>query len=523
LKAFEGYTNIIHSVAFNSDGKTLVSCSDDQKIRLWDVEQGECLQQIDDQNSQIRSVIFSPNGEILASCGLDSKIKLWYRDPNDNFSVDKLREISQKHTSWASSIAFSPDGKMLASGGADFYLHLWEIDIHDPDNNYYPKLSDIKPAREDLGNSRNHWIRSVSFSPDGNRIAIASADKTITLWIWNDQEHKYKFETNLNGHSDQVISIAFSPNSQILASGSADKTVRIWDIATVKCLYELDKHQGRVLSVAVSSNGIVASGSDDKTVRLWNISTGEQIMDPLNHEDWVRSVAFSTQSILASGGEDGTIKLWNPDTGRLLKTLRIPKPYEGLNITGVSGLTDAQKEALKALGAIEDNSKPNITPETQSQKKDFFISYNNADKNWAEWIAWTLEEAGYSVVIQAWDFRPGGNFILDMQRATEDTERTIAVLSEEYLKATYTQPEWAAAFRLDPQSIKRIMIPIRVQECKPTGLLGPIVYIDLVGLSQAFARNAILEALKERAKPIQAPAFPGSRDRVTSSKVQFPG
>ena len=49
--------------------------------------------------------------------------------------------------------------------------------------------------------------------------------------------------------------------------------------------------------------------------------------------------------------------------------------------------------------------------------KDFFISYNKADRAWAEWIAWTLEEAGYSTTIQAWDFQAGGNFVLEMQKA----------------------------------------------------------------------------------------------------------
>jgi hypothetical protein len=44
--------------------------------------------------------------------------------------------------------------------------------------------------------------------------------------------------------------------------------------------------------------------------------------------------------------------------------------------------------------------------------KDFFISYSGHDKQWAEWIAWTLEEAGYTVVLQEWDFRPGGIFPL---------------------------------------------------------------------------------------------------------------
>jgi len=102
--------------------------------------------------------------------------------------------------------------------------------------------------------------------------------------------------------------------------------------------------------------------------------------------------------------------------------------------------------------------------------KDFFISYNKADKAWAEWIAWTLEEAGYSVVIQAWDFRPGENFALKMQEASKGTRQTIAVLSEEYLAALFTQSEWAAAFARDPKGEQRTLIPVRVNDCEPEGI-----------------------------------------------------
>ena len=62
--------------------------------------------------------------------------------------------------------------------------------------------------------------------------------------------------------------------------------------------------------------------------------------------------------------------------------------------------------------------------------KNFLISYNGKDKQWAEWIAWVLEETGYTTVIQAWDFRAGGDFVLEMQKAATDTEFTIAVLSD---------------------------------------------------------------------------------------------
>jgi hypothetical protein len=158
--------------------------------------------------------------------------------------------------------------------------------------------------------------------------------------------------------------------------------------------------------------------------------------------------------------------------------------------------------------------------------KDFFVSYNSADRTWAEWIAWVLEEQGYTVVIQAWDFRPGGNFILDMQRATAESERTILVLSDAYLQAQYTQPEWAAAFRQDPTATSRRLLPIRVAECQPTGMLGPLVYVDLVGKSETEAEQLVLAALQERAKPTTRPSFPGSppaAERVTPQKAVFPG
>ena len=159
--------------------------------------------------------------------------------------------------------------------------------------------------------------------------------------------------------------------------------------------------------------------------------------------------------------------------------------------------------------------------------RDFFISYNRHDKQWAEWIAWTLEEAGYTVILQAWDFRPGGNFVLDMQGAMTGTKQTIAVLSENYLKAAYTQPEWADAFARDPEGKARTLIPVRVGECQPQGLLGITVYVNLVNLSKEEAETELLAALQERAKPDKKPAFPGrvmaAEEREIPNSVPFPG
>ena len=157
-------------------------------------------------------------------------------------------------------------------------------------------------------------------------------------------------------------------------------------------------------------------------------------------------------------------------------------------------------------------------------KKDFFVSYNRHDKTWAEWIAWTLEAADYTVVIQAWDFRPGGNFVLDMQRAASQAERTVAVLSKTYLESQFTQPEWAAAFAQDPTGEKHLLIPIRVEDCALTGMLATIVYVDVVGVEETAAQDLVLQAVQTgRTKPQQKPRFPGQSAPTTArSKPVYP-
>jgi tetratricopeptide (TPR) repeat protein len=156
-------------------------------------------------------------------------------------------------------------------------------------------------------------------------------------------------------------------------------------------------------------------------------------------------------------------------------------------------------------------------------KKNFFISYNKADRSWAEWIAWQLESARYTTVSQAWDFRPGSNFVLEMDDATKKAERTIAVLSPDYLNALFTKPEWAAAFAQDPIGVKHTLIPVRVRDCDVEGLLAQIVHIDLVGKEALAARNELLAGMRERGKPDTPPAFPGTSRSPIADQPRFPG
>ncbi|MFH1033266.1 MAG: toll/interleukin-1 receptor domain-containing protein, partial [Pseudomonadota bacterium] len=141
--------------------------------------------------------------------------------------------------------------------------------------------------------------------------------------------------------------------------------------------------------------------------------------------------------------------------------------------------------------------------------KDFFISYNKADRQWAEWIAWQIMAQGRQVVIQAWDFGPGCNFPLAMQQGIQECEKILLVLSPDYLKSEFTQPEWAAYFAQDPKGDKRQIVPVRVRDCQPGGLLAPIVYVDLLGIAaEAEARRQLLQGLFGGGPPATPPVFP---------------
>ncbi len=135
--------------------------------------------------------------------------------------------------------------------------------------------------------------------------------------------------------------------------------------------------------------------------------------------------------------------------------------------------------------------------------KDFFISYTQADLARARWINDLLEAEGYSTVAQFKDMPPGSNFVIEMDEAVKQARQTIAVLSPEYLASDYCQQELATVIRNDPKGKKRLLIPVHVRRCDPEGLLGPIVYIDLVGKDDETAKELLLSGVKGQT-PAQA-------------------
>ena len=332
LNTLQGYTNRLLSVIFSPDSKYLASSSYDQMVRFWDVSSGQCLNTWQGYADKLWSTAFSLDGKMLASVGKDHKVRLW------SIQTGQCLRILYGHTGRLLSVAFSPDGQTLASSSEDQTVRLWEVGSGRCLNTFHEHTS---------------RVRSVTFSQDGQMLASGGDDQTVRLW----QVSTGQCLKILRGHTNRVRSVAFGPHSQTLASASYDRTVRLWDINTGQCLNTFAREDAdRLLVIAFSSDGqMLASGGYERLIRLWQVSTGECFKTLEGHTDRLLSVAFSPNGkLLASSSQDETIKLWDIKTGKCLKTLKAERPYEGMNITGVTGLTDATIAMMKALGAVED-------------------------------------------------------------------------------------------------------------------------------------------------------------------------
>ena len=330
LSVIQGYIDQILSLALSANGDLLVSGHHDRQVRLWSLSRGACIAELSGHARRVAAVAFSPDDRLVASGGFDRLIRLW-----DAHAGQCLR-VFEGHSAEVTALAFSPDGQTLISGSEDQTVRVWDA-----------------RTGECLRVLRGHtmWVWTVAFSPDGTCFASGGGDDTVCVW----DAHDWQCRLFLLDHHRAVWAMAFSPDGRLLATGGDDRIIRVWQTQSGTCLRQIEGHADLVRALAFSPDGhILASGSADQTIRLRDVETDECIHILHGHTGIVRSVVFTSDGQrLISGGVDNTICIWRIDPGIREAMLRPKRPYERMDITGVTGLTDAQKASLKALGAIE--------------------------------------------------------------------------------------------------------------------------------------------------------------------------
>jgi WD40 repeat protein len=282
-----GHTGLVRAVAFSPDGKSIVSGSWDDTIRVWEVASGSAVSVLARHTSDVNAVAFSPDGKNLASASDDRTVKVW--DAATGRELQSLRS----HTDSVMAVAFSPDGKYVASGSKDKTIRLWDVATGQL----------VKTITGHAGT-----VTSLVYLGSW-RLASGSEDGTVILW---EMPTGWK-ERTLQGHTAGVNAVAYSAETRLLASGSSDKTIRLWDAFTGESKGVLTGHTDSVLSVQFSPNGkFLVSGSADRTVRVWDVATGQVLRVLVGHTDAVMSVGYSPDGkVVVSGSRDGTVRLWD--------------------------------------------------------------------------------------------------------------------------------------------------------------------------------------------------------------------
>jgi WD40 repeat protein len=334
LRTLRGHKHQVWSFAISQNQTILATGSDDQLVRLWDINTGRCLRRFQGHTDWVWSVTFHPTDQLLASGSYDRTVKLWDVQTGDCITT------FHGHNDQVQAVAFRPQGDILVSCGSDQTLRLWEV-----------KTGECLHCLS--GHTRS--VGSVAFSPDGRILASGSYDQTIKLW---DVETGSCLQT-LEGHHQRVHGLCFSPEGQYLASSSYDRTVRLWEINSGNCLKVWHGNLDRIQGIQFSPQGqLWVSGSADQNLRLWDFNTETCIKVLSNSDSSIWSVIFSLDcQILISGSHDQALRVWNLETEECTQILHTDKPYHGMNITGVTGITSAQKATLKALGAIDLESR----------------------------------------------------------------------------------------------------------------------------------------------------------------------
>ncbi|QMS89862.1 WD40 repeat domain-containing protein [Nostoc edaphicum CCNP1411] len=306
-QTLQGHNRGINCLAFSSgcnNGKALpiLASGSRGETKLWDLSKGELIETLSEYPwvisglvDEVNSLAFSSDGQTLVSCGADSTIKLWHVGALD------LIDILHKHNGVVRCAAFTPDGRMLATGGDDRKILFWDL-MH--------RQVAIALSLDDTA------AHSLVLSRDGETLVTGSYRK-IKVWRTSLLTGVKSLKDiqplhTLMGHSHIVRSLAISADGKLLVSGSWDQTIKIWQLETGELLHTLKGHRDRVYAIALSPNGqIIASGSADKTIKLWHLQTGELLGTFTGHGNIVTALAFTASGeMLVSGSLDKTIKIW---------------------------------------------------------------------------------------------------------------------------------------------------------------------------------------------------------------------
>jgi len=309
-----GHVTTVTSLAWGPDG-SLASGGNDGSLRIWNSVQDQEARVLPGE-MRATSVCWSPDGKQLASGSDDGNIRIWDAATHKTLTTLKGHDQSRISSQFGliRSLAWSPDGTHLASAGLDGAAKVWELST----------------GREVFALTGHGAVWCLSWNPDGTQMAVGSQDGSICIVEGVKLTPKVRL---IHAHAGTlrnqdrrtgVRSLAWSPQGDRLASTGWDSLVKLWDPIHGAELARMHGHQGWVMHVAWSNDGKrLATAGSDYLVIIWDAQTGQKLLTMRGHNDFVDAVGWSPDGErLASAGLDNSVRFWDPRTGEETFVLR---------------------------------------------------------------------------------------------------------------------------------------------------------------------------------------------------------
>jgi WD40 repeat protein len=295
----------IVAVDLTEDGK-IVAAGRGNKVFLYEVSSGKELAALGGHKDIIQSLRFSPDGKRLAA-GSYEYVTVWDLPTDFAAPIGEPRKFGP-HVFRVLAIDFSPDGKLMATGGGEpsrsGEVKIWEV----ASGNLLRSLDML----------HTDTVFGVRFSPDGTKLATASADKFLKVIRVEDGKDLKSFE----GHTHHVLAVDWSGDGKQLVTGGADNVLKVWDFETGEQIRTLQPAGKQVTAVRwVPGKPLVAGASGDSKVKFWNPNgNGNVARTFAGPSDYVFGVATSKDGkVVAAGGADGVLFVWNGDDAKVIR------------------------------------------------------------------------------------------------------------------------------------------------------------------------------------------------------------
>ena len=302
FKSFE-MGDIVRSLAFTPDGTALAAAggnTDDFAVHVWDVASGQPIGVLGGHSNIVWGLTFSPDGQMLVSVSSDGTAQV--RDWR-NGDILKVLNFPGEVT----SVSFSPDGQNLAIGGVDEPQNqiqnaaVWTYSV----GSWNP----LSKYPEYLN------IAAMAYSPKGGTLIGGGTSRNVQVWRTNNVTPVFTLS-----HAHQVTKAAISPDGSTVATGTCVNVVNadcmeggvwLWDLPTGKLMKKLGGFPSMVENLTFSADGSsLIVGSRDGTLRVY-VTTDYQSVFEVTSPGGIETLALSPDGgLLATGAANGEIRLW---------------------------------------------------------------------------------------------------------------------------------------------------------------------------------------------------------------------